>query len=201
MYKIIGADGKEYGPITAEQVRQWITEGRANAQTKVLPPGATEWKTVAEVPELATAPAMTPLPQPVHRPGLASGADQVNGPAIGLIVTAVLGFLASIVGTLWNLLAAGAGFHQSGMNPEMERLATMFGGTMGVISGIIGFLVAGLILFGALKMKKCESYGWAITASIIAMIPCISPCCLVGLPVGIWALVVLSKPEVKSAFH
>jgi hypothetical protein len=32
-------------------------------------------------------------------------------------------------------------------------------------------------------------------------VPCISPCCLVGLPIGIWALVVLNKPEVKSSFH
>jgi hypothetical protein len=40
-----------------------------------------------------------------------------------------------------------------------------------------------------------------MTASVIAMIPCISPCCIVGLPIGIWAMVVLSKPEVKSAFH
>jgi len=40
MYKIIGADGKEYGPIPAEQLREWIAEGRANAQTKVLPEGA-----------------------------------------------------------------------------------------------------------------------------------------------------------------
>lgn len=201
MYKIVGADGKEYGPITTEQLKQWIAEGRANAQTRVLPDGATEWKTVAEVPELATAPTIARLPQPTYQPGIVSATNQVNGPAIGLIVTAILGFLASIVGTLWNLLAVGVGFHQPGMNAEMERLVSMFSGTMGVISGIIGFLVAGLILFGALKMKKCESYGWAMTASIIAMIPCISPCCLVGLPIGIWALVVLSKPEVKSAFH
>jgi hypothetical protein len=40
-----------------------------------------------------------------------------------------------------------------------------------------------------------------MAASIIAMIPCVSPCCLLGLPIGIWALVVLMKPEVKSAFH
>ncbi len=52
-----------------------------------------------------------------------------------------------------------------------------------------------------MKMKKLESYGLAMAASIIAMIPCLSPCCLIGLPIGIWALVVLSKPEVKSAFH
>ena len=28
MYKIIGADGKEYGPISAEQLRQWLNEDR-----------------------------------------------------------------------------------------------------------------------------------------------------------------------------
>ena len=37
-------------------------------------------------------------------------------------------------------------------------------------------------------------------ASILAMIPCLSPCCLIGLPIGIWALVILMKPEVKAAF-
>ena len=35
MYKIIGADQKEYGPVTAEQLRQWIAEGRVNGQTSV----------------------------------------------------------------------------------------------------------------------------------------------------------------------
>jgi uncharacterized membrane protein len=53
MYKIIGADQKEYGPVSAEQMRQWINEGRVNAQTKVLADGITEWKTLAEVPEFA----------------------------------------------------------------------------------------------------------------------------------------------------
>jgi hypothetical protein len=44
---------------------------------------------------------------------------------------------------------------------------------------------------------------WTVSfiASILAMIPCFtSCCCLVGLPIGIYALVVLNKPEVKSAF-
>src|SRR6266542_4238414 len=34
MYKIIGADHKEYGPVPPGQVRKWIAEGRADAQTK-----------------------------------------------------------------------------------------------------------------------------------------------------------------------
>ncbi|MEM8550152.1 MAG: hypothetical protein AAGF10_05120, partial [Verrucomicrobiota bacterium] len=34
-YKIIGADGKEYGPVKLNVIRQWIEEGRANEQTMI----------------------------------------------------------------------------------------------------------------------------------------------------------------------
>jgi hypothetical protein len=54
-YKIIGSDGKEYANVTPEQVCQWITEHRVNAQTKVLPEGAAEWKSLSEQPEFASA--------------------------------------------------------------------------------------------------------------------------------------------------
>jgi len=198
MYKIIGADGKEYGPITADQLRQWIAEGRANLQTRVLPEGAAEWRSVSELPEFAAAaPAATPA-MPAFPTATPAAAEQVNGPAIGLIVVAVLGGLAQIAALIMNL--AGASF-MAGSRVPQEAWANMFSGTIGVVSSIIGILVSGLIFLGATKMKKLESYGLAMAATIIAMIPCFSPCCLLGLPIGIWALVVLLKPEVKSAFH
>lgn len=62
MYKIIGADGKEYGPISTEQLKQWIAEGRANGQTKVLAEGATEWQLLVEFPEIAAALPVAPPP-------------------------------------------------------------------------------------------------------------------------------------------
>jgi hypothetical protein len=104
----------------------------------------------------------------------------------------------SFISLIFNL--AGASFLASSQMPKEAR-TNMFSGTIGVVSSIIGILVSGLILVGAMKMKKLESYGLAMAVSIIAMIPCFSPCCLIGLPIGIWAVVVLSKPEVKSAFH
>lgn len=55
MYRILGADEKEYGPVSAEQVRQWITEGRVDSQTKLQAEGGGEWKRLADVPELAAA--------------------------------------------------------------------------------------------------------------------------------------------------
>jgi len=198
MYKIIGADQKEYGPVTAEQVRQWLAEGRASMQTKVLPEGSTEWKMIGDLPEFASAaPGIVPAMPSVPAPSSA-GAELVNAPAIGLIVLAIVGALLQIASLILNL--AGASFLASSQMPK-EAWANMFSGTLAVVSSIIGILVSGLILFGGLKMKKLESYGLAMTVSIIAMIPCFSPCCVIGLPIGIWAVVVLSKPEVKSAFH
>ena len=54
-YKVIGADLMEYGPVSADQIRQWITEGRVNAETKLQAGGTAEWRPLAEVPEFAAA--------------------------------------------------------------------------------------------------------------------------------------------------
>ena len=39
----------------------------------------------------------------------------------------------------------------------------------------------------------------SLRATIVAMLPC-SCVCLGGLPIGIWSLVVLNKPEVRGQF-
>ena len=51
MYKVIGADGREYGPVAADVLREWIAQGRANGQTRVLQEGSTGWKTLGELSE------------------------------------------------------------------------------------------------------------------------------------------------------
>jgi hypothetical protein len=84
---------------------------------------------------------------------------------------------------------------------EMPQWVNMMSGGLGIVQSILAMGMSVLILLGALKMKKLENYTFSIIATIVAMVPCISPCCLVGLPIGIWALVVLNKPEVKSSFH
>lgn len=55
MYRIVGADGRQYGPVSTEQLQRWIVEGRANAQTYVLPEGAAEWKPLGTLPEFAAS--------------------------------------------------------------------------------------------------------------------------------------------------
>jgi hypothetical protein len=64
-YKIIGADQKEYGPISGEQIRHWISEGRVNGKTPVCPEGSQEWKPLELFPEFGLAVA----PDPETAPG------------------------------------------------------------------------------------------------------------------------------------
>ncbi|MCX8156963.1 MAG: DUF4339 domain-containing protein [Verrucomicrobiae bacterium] len=75
MYKIIGADGKEYGPVSAEEIKQWIREGRAVATTRAQAVGAADWRNLCDFPEFAGcfADAATPpsAPAPLPPPGAA----------------------------------------------------------------------------------------------------------------------------------
>src|SRR5438094_501094 len=95
-YRIIGADGREYGPIEITQLQQWVADGRINAQSKVKPEGATEWKAAGDVPELqellsTQAAPGTRLPSPPGQP------PPVPGEQKGLAITSlVLGILSLV---------------------------------------------------------------------------------------------------------
>jgi len=53
MYTIIGGDQKEYGPISAEDVRQWIAEGRLNEKSQVKGEGDAEFRPLETFSEFA----------------------------------------------------------------------------------------------------------------------------------------------------
>lgn len=217
MYKIIGADQKEYGPVSADQLRQWIAEGRVNAHTSVQAVGETTWKPLVMVPEFAASfPGAPPPPLPSMMGATIPGADarsralqDVTGPAIGLIVTAALGILCALVQIVLKVLGNSTEelnymYRIYGQNANFMRGAHLANGPVGFMLHGLGILICLFILYGALKMKKLENYGLSVAVTIVAMIPCLapclSPCCLVGIPIGIWALVVLNKPEVKASF-
>lgn len=44
MFKVLGNDGREYGPVDAAVLRQWIHEGRAGAGTQIRETDATTWQ-------------------------------------------------------------------------------------------------------------------------------------------------------------
>jgi TM2 domain-containing membrane protein YozV len=87
MYKIIGVDGREYGPVTPEQLREWVTAGRANGQTRAQAEGSTEWRPLCTFAEFAWLAAALPVPP------LTSSADNRKSKlAAGLLGIFVGGF-------------------------------------------------------------------------------------------------------------
>lgn len=129
-------------------------------------------------------------------------AAQVSGPSIGLLVTGIIGGIFSILGLLMSFLGTSLSSMMADRIDEFdERYVDLFEGAAGIASSFIGIVVAAFIIYAALKMKDLSQYGLCMAASILAMIPCISPCCIIGLPIGIWCLIVLSRPEIKTAFH
>ncbi|HEY3762015.1 MAG TPA: GYF domain-containing protein [Verrucomicrobiae bacterium] len=220
-YTIIGGDGKEYGFISPEDIRKWVAENRLNAQSLVKAEGDAEFRPLSTFPEFADA--FAPPPLRAGAPPLSSlgGTDggraralqMVKGPAIALIVTAALGLLLTLWGLVQRLFMHSNmdQFNQAmqqvnGSNPQMaqfmQKMMDFAYGPWGMVNSLFALVTLIFLLIGAIKMNSLRSYELAVTAAILAMIPCVtSCCCILGLPFGIWALVVLMKPEVKSHFN
>ncbi|HEY4417281.1 MAG TPA: DUF4190 domain-containing protein [Verrucomicrobiae bacterium] len=82
-YRIVGNDGKIYGPVSAEQIRAWIRQNRVESRTPILVEGATEWTFVGMLPEFAESFHAAPPPfSPFASPGNPFGPSK--GPSLAL---------------------------------------------------------------------------------------------------------------------
>ncbi|MBX3748878.1 MAG: DUF4339 domain-containing protein [Opitutaceae bacterium] len=116
MFTIIGGDGKEYGPVTVEQVQAWITGGRANLDTQAKRVGEASWQRLGDFPEFAAAPAgaASAPPPPAATPAPAPAASGAAGTvhvdpkayAADLIARAGPLDIGSCLERGWNLLKA-----------------------------------------------------------------------------------------------
>jgi len=134
----------------------------------------------------------TPRPRRRKRGSRARAASAVAGPAIGLIIVGTLGIVAAILSILFNLTRP---------DPPPNALAASGSYKVGTYIGMfVTTCWSVAVLYGGIKMKGLEDSRNARAAAILAMVPC-SLAWVIGLPCGIWALVALSKPEVKRAFR
>ena len=54
MFTIIGGDGKEYGPVSVEQLRQWMAENRVRHDTQARRVGTEAWQPLGTFPEFGS---------------------------------------------------------------------------------------------------------------------------------------------------
>lgn len=209
MYKIIGGDGKEYGPIPAGTLRQWIEEGRANAESKVRADGAGNWQALGTVAEFADLFGVSTGPRAdavvTDAPGNAEARGLANPAGWALMIVGVLGILMCL-GFIMSYAVKGVppsplegmfGGHNSSAAFRAGEKAGRFSALL------VGVAEAGFFIFAGWKLRRLESWGLVLTAAILAIIPfCGSraPLCLLSAPVGIWVIVVICLPKVKSAF-
>jgi hypothetical protein len=152
MYNIVGADGKQYGPVSLEQMRQWVAEGRINAQTQVQAGGAAEWKPAAELPEInSLLAARAAMPAPAA--GLLAPSEPV-APQKGLAVTSlVLGILAFPTCFLTGIPAIICGhIAQSRARREPAQYGGAGLATAGLVLGYISVVIVPIAILSAMLL-------------------------------------------------
>jgi hypothetical protein len=147
-YKIIGEDGKEYGPVSAGQLRQWLAEGRVESRTPVFVDGAKEWSFAGLLPEFASqlAPQIPQTIAPPIRARKASGfatTGMVFG-ALSLIFCCCYGFPCNILGLVFSSVA----LVQISRHPEIYEGRGL--AITGLALSIASILIYGLLLAFAL---------------------------------------------------
>jgi len=108
MYTLIGVDGKEYGPVSQDQIRQWISEGRLNGESKVREDGTDTWKQLRDTLELqALLTQFSPPPPPI--PPRPEARARTSRLAIASVVLAVLGLptlgATALLGLIFGIIA------------------------------------------------------------------------------------------------
>jgi hypothetical protein len=144
MYKIIGADQKEYGPISTDQIRQWISEGRVNVETRACAEGSTDWKPLGMFPDFASvSPGSTSSGAPaVEKP---PGAIKVFG-----ILNIVFGALA-LACSPFSLITLPMARRQLGYSSFMVNWM--------IVSVVIGMIGGAIMLASGIGL--CKRQAWA----------------------------------------
>ena len=121
----------------------------------------------------------------------------LTAPAICLMVVGGISIAALCITVPFNIFLLTSGLAQ-----ELDR-GGIDPSTRIVVRTLWSCLILAASIFtvwGAVQMKHLKNFRMARIAAIVAAIPFVGPCCLIGIPFGIWALLVLGRPEVRSSF-
>ena len=129
--------------------------------------------------------------------------SKLKTPAVGLIVVGAANAVIGVLSLLSGLVRL-AGIGGRGSVPSRggaENLGFYVGTLMGYGISLLALIAAPVIIYGAIQMMRGRKLELAKASAILAIVPFTSCCFLIGIPVGIWALTVLSKPDVTAFFR
>ena len=123
---------------------------------------------------------------------------KIKAPAFMLLMSGILNVALS--GLLLILIPTGLLTQGLENAPGIDRDAIMLQRAIYAVSYSIVLIANCFVAYAALGMQNLRGWGLSMTASIVSVIPCFA-CYMIGLPVGIWCIVALNSPEVKTAFR
>lgn len=162
MYRIIGGDQKEYGPVSAEEVRRWILDRRLYANSLIRAETATEWKPLSSFPEFSGLLSVSPLGAISSGTQSLLPVQQSNSMAVSGLVCSCLSLICcgwcAPVGIL-GIVFSSIGLAQANRDPARSGKGLAIAGIIIGIISLLGTLFAlGLGLFGNLleAMKQMK---------------------------------------------
>ncbi len=171
MYMVRGADGKEYGPVSLEQLGGWIRENRLTSGQEVKRTDTQHWAAANSFEELSPMFAQpTSIPAPIQ-PTAASGAPKPQAaPSLAQRKSGASWFYWVAALSLVNSVAAFAGSTwRFIIGLGITQVIDEFGNNLGTagkgVALILDLLAAGvLVLFGVFGNK---GHSWAFIVGMI----------------------------------
>jgi hypothetical protein len=153
------------------------------------------------------SPSQNPYSQPtqnwpVNQPQ-PNGASTVQFTVMGIffLLLSVLGLAMSILYFIGQILQISSGEVVPPPNSnEAERIGFYIGywGSFGVT--IVSGLIQPFIALAGFNLIRRKGLGLAKVGAILLCIPCISSCCILGVPFGIWGVIALNSNSAKELF-
>jgi hypothetical protein len=125
---------------------------------------------------------------------------KLRSPAVALICLGALNLVSAVLlllGRLANLIRG----NERVIADDAERLGYQTAMIYFPLVSLLSIVAAPVMIIGGVQMLSARRYSLAMLAAVLAIIPLTSVCCLPGIPIGIWAMIVLRNAEVKAAFR
>ncbi len=113
-----------------------------------------------------------------------------SGSGVNTVAPAIAIYIVTVLSIAWWLFYMFVVVSDPAGIPADEQESYI---AVNLVHGGLQLLGNGLILFGAFQLQTRQSKGLAMLGAILCCIPLCSPCMVLGIPFGIWALVVINS--------
>ena len=165
-YKTRGADGKEYGPVSLNQLTAWLREGRISPQSEVTRSDIDYWSPAANFSELQSA-----APTAIAPASAPANATSANDPATiaqmksgaswfyWIAALSLVNSIAAFTGSDWRFILG------LGITQIIDAFGLSVEGAGKIIALVLSLITAGVLIgFGVLAGKR---HTWAFIVGMV----------------------------------